>query len=96
MQTQSVCRWALVLTTALGGLVSGAVQFCDHFIDRTLPVTDTWFENLDGKGREWIPHQNIPMGRKGPYGICVRTAVVDMDGDGKQENLANNPKPTAK
>jgi hypothetical protein len=25
------------------------------------------------------------MGRKGPFGICVRTAVVDMDGDGKAE-----------
>jgi len=46
---------------------------------------DTWFENKDGKGREWIPHPNIPMGRKGPYGICVRTAVADVDGDGKLE-----------
>jgi hypothetical protein len=25
------------------------------------------------------------MGRKGPFGICVRTAVADLDGDGKQE-----------
>lgn len=32
-----------------------------------------------------MPHQNIPMGRKGPFGICVRTAVVDLDGDGMQE-----------
>ena len=46
---------------------------------------DTWFENKDGKGREWIPHQNIPMGRKGPFGVCVRTAVADMDGDGRME-----------
>lgn len=43
----------------------------------------TWFENKDGKGRDWAPHANIPMGRKGPYGVCVRTAVVDLDGDGK-------------
>jgi hypothetical protein len=46
---------------------------------------DTWFENDDGKGERWVPHQNIPMGRKGPFGICVRTAVADMDGDGKAE-----------
>jgi hypothetical protein len=46
---------------------------------------DTWFENRDGRGREWVAHANIPMGRKGPFGVCVRTAVADLDGDGKQE-----------
>jgi hypothetical protein len=46
---------------------------------------DTWFENKDGKGGEWIPHQNVPMGRKGPFGVCVRTAVADLDGDGQLE-----------
>ncbi len=46
---------------------------------------DTWYENQDGQGQEWIPHQNVPMGRKGPFGICVRTAVADLDGDGKME-----------
>jgi hypothetical protein len=25
------------------------------------------------------------MGRKGPFGICVRTAVADLDGDGQLE-----------
>jgi len=25
------------------------------------------------------------MGRKGPFGICVRTAVADLNGDGKLE-----------
>lgn len=25
------------------------------------------------------------MGRRGPCGICMRTAVVDIDGDGKME-----------
>jgi hypothetical protein len=44
---------------------------------------DTWFENKDGKGLEWVPHANIPMGRKGPYGVCVRTAFADIDGNGK-------------
>jgi hypothetical protein len=46
---------------------------------------DTWFENKDGKGGAWVPHQNIPMGRKGPFGVCVRTAVVDLDNDKKPE-----------
>jgi len=46
---------------------------------------DTWFENQDGKGRQWAAHQNIPFGRSGPYGVCVRTAAADLDGDRKHE-----------
>lgn len=46
---------------------------------------DTWFENADGQGKRWTAHANIPMGRKGPFGVCVRTAVMDMDGDGRAE-----------
>jgi len=34
---------------------------------------------------EWEMHANIPMGRKGPFGVCVRTAVLDMDGDGHND-----------
>jgi FG-GAP-like repeat len=45
---------------------------------------DTWFENKGGKGLEWIAHKNIPMGRNGPFGMCVRTAIADMDGNGKK------------
>lgn len=44
---------------------------------------DTWFENRGGKGLDWIAHANIPMGRKGPFGVCVRTAIADIDGPGK-------------
>ena len=44
---------------------------------------DTWFENKTGDGKEWIIHKNIPMGRKGPFGYCVRTAIADIDGNGK-------------
>jgi hypothetical protein len=45
---------------------------------------DTWFENKGGKGLEWIAHKNIPMGREGPFGFCVRAAIADMDGNGKK------------
>jgi hypothetical protein len=45
---------------------------------------DTWFESKDGKGLDWIPHHNIPMGRTGPFGVCVRTAFADVDGNGKR------------
>ncbi|HET6249262.1 MAG TPA: VCBS repeat-containing protein [Tepidisphaeraceae bacterium] len=45
---------------------------------------DTWFENKDGRGLEWVAHKNIPMGRRGPFGVCVRTVIADMDGNGKK------------
>jgi hypothetical protein len=46
---------------------------------------DTWYENRDGKGTDWLSHANLPMGRPGPYGVCVRSAVADLDGDGLPE-----------
>ena len=74
----------------IGPPVHGAITPCgvvDVDGDGDLDVirADTWFENKDGKGLEWVAHQNVPMGRRGPFGICVRTAVADLDGDGKPE-----------
>jgi hypothetical protein len=63
---------------------NGAIDI-DGDGDLDIVRADTWFENKDGHGLEWVPHKNIPMGRKGPYGICVRTAVADLDEDGKLE-----------
>jgi hypothetical protein len=68
-----------------GAITPGGVADLDGDGDLDIIRADTWFENVDGKGREWIAHKNIPMGRKGPYGVCVRTAVADLDGDGKLE-----------
>lgn len=44
---------------------------------------DTWFENANGKATQWLAHSVIPFGRSGPYGVCVRTWIGDLDGDGK-------------
>jgi hypothetical protein len=68
-----------------GAIMPNGVADLDGDGDADVLRADTWFENRDGRGREWVAHKNIPMGRKGPYGICVRTAVVDLDGDGKKE-----------
>jgi hypothetical protein len=68
-----------------GAITPGGVADLDGDGDLDIVRADTWFENKDGKGREWVAHQNIPMGRKGPFGVCVRTAVADLDGDGKLE-----------
>jgi hypothetical protein len=68
-----------------GAITPGGVADLDGDGDPDVVRADTWFENADGKGERWVAHQNIPMGRKGPFGVCVRTAVADMDGDGKSE-----------
>jgi len=68
-----------------GAITPGGVADLDGDGDLDVLRADTWFENAGGKGERWTPHPNIPMGRKGPFGVCVRTAVLDLDGDGKSE-----------
>jgi len=68
-----------------GAITPAGIGDIDGDGDQDVVRADTWFENLDGKGLKWTAHQNIPMGRRGPFGVCVRTAIVDLDGDKKQE-----------
>jgi len=68
-----------------GAITPGGVADLDADGDLDVIRADTWFENADGKGDRWVAHKNVPMGRKGPFGVCVRTAVVDLDGDGRTE-----------
>ncbi|HTH47569.1 MAG TPA: VCBS repeat-containing protein [Candidatus Limnocylindria bacterium] len=68
-----------------GAITPAGVADLDGDGDLDVVRADTWFENRDGKGREWVAHANIPFGRVGPFGKCVRTAVVDLDGDGRAE-----------
>jgi hypothetical protein len=60
-----------------------------------LVVADTWYENVGGKGVEWKAHKNIPFGRKGPFGMCVRTWIGDIDGDGRADVVMNDADITA-
>jgi hypothetical protein len=68
-----------------GAITPAGVADLDGDGDLDVVRADTWFENADGKGTRWVPHPNIPMGRRGPFGVCVRTAIVDLDGDGHAE-----------
>jgi hypothetical protein len=68
-----------------GAITPAGIGDLDGDGDIDIVRANTWFENKDGKGLEWLAHDNIPMGRKGPFGICVRTFVVDMDGDGHKD-----------
>jgi hypothetical protein len=68
-----------------GALLPAGLADLDGDGDLDILRANVWFENRDGKGRDWVAHDNIPFGRKGPFGVCVRTAVVDLDGDGRKE-----------
>ena len=68
-----------------GAITPGGVADLDGDGDLDVVRADTWFENKDGQGLEWAAHKNIPMGRKGPFGVCVRTAIAVLDGDGRKE-----------
>lgn len=68
-----------------GAITPAGVADLDGDGDLDVVRGDVWFENVDGKGLTWKPHENIPFGRVGPFGKCVRTAVVDLDGDGRSE-----------
>jgi hypothetical protein len=68
-----------------GAITPNGVADLDGDGDLDVIRANTWFENADGRGERWVAHPNIPMGRKGPFGVCVRTAVADLDGDGKLE-----------
>lgn len=68
-----------------GAIAPAGIADIDGDGDLDIVCADTWYENRDGKGTDWVPHHNIPFGRVGPYGMCVRCIVVDIDGDGKDE-----------
>ncbi len=68
-----------------GAISPAGVADLDGDGDLDVVRADTWFENVDGKGLRWEAHANIPMGRKGPFGVCVRTVITDINDDGKQE-----------
>ena len=68
-----------------GAITPGGALDVDGDGDTDIVRADTWFENLDGKGLRWAAHKDIPFGRAGPFGVCVRCQAVDMDGDGRKE-----------
>ena len=68
-----------------GAIAPGGIVDLDGDGDLDVVRADTWFENVDGKGLQWQPHRDVPVGRIGPYGMCVRAMAVDLVGDGTQE-----------
>jgi hypothetical protein len=73
-----------------GAITPGGAADIDGDGDLDIARGDTWFENKDGKGLVWTPHRNLPMGRRGPYGVCVRSMFADIDGDGRAELIVTD------
>jgi hypothetical protein len=72
-------------TPVHGAITPAGIGDLDGDGDLDIVRADCWFENADGKGLTWREHKNIPMGRSGPFGVCVRAVVKDMDGDGRND-----------
>ena len=51
--------------------------------DTDIARSNLWFENADGKGIRWVPHENIPFGNPNkPYPLATHCVVLDLDRDG--------------
>jgi len=68
-----------------GAITPGAILDVDGDKDPDVLRGDAWFENADSHGGRWVEHADVPFGRVGPFGKCVRCAAADLDGDGKPE-----------
>jgi hypothetical protein len=55
-----------------------------------IACADTWYENVNGDASLWVAHRNIPFGQVGSFGMCTKTIVADIDGDGRNEIIISD------
>ena len=65
-----------------GGIAVGDL---DGDGDADISRVDRWFENADGKGREWKERTGIDFGTPGPWGLQSRARILDVDRDGDND-----------
>jgi hypothetical protein len=62
-----------------------AVGDIDGDGDLDVARSNLWFENINGKGTEWVAHR-IPFGNpRQPYPFATRCVIIDIDGDGHKD-----------
>ncbi|MDZ4783704.1 MAG: VCBS repeat-containing protein [Planctomycetia bacterium] len=67
-----------------GGVDPRGVSDLDGDGDQDVVRGNAWFENHDGRGKSWHEHAAFELpggGRTGPFGLCLKTWVIDLDGD---------------
>lgn len=78
------------LATKIGDGIHGGISplgygDLDNDNDMDIVRGDAWFENIDGRGKEWKQNKVlIPEGGSRPdkYGLALKTWVYDLDKDG--------------
>ena len=69
-----------------GGVHAGvAAGDIDGDGDNDIARSNTWFENIDGKGTKWASH-SIPFGNPNqPYPFGTRCVIIDLNQDGRND-----------
>ena len=69
-----------------GGIDPKGAADIDGDGDIDVVRTNIWFENLDGKGTKWAPHENIDFGQpKARFPLMTKTWIADIDKDGDND-----------
>jgi hypothetical protein len=69
-----------------GAIDPAGVADIDGDGDCDVVRTNIWFENADGKGTEWTPHENIDFGQpEARYPLMTKSWITDLDKDGDND-----------
>ena len=66
-----------------GGFFPKGIGDLDGDGDNDIVLPDRWLEN-NANGQEWKKHQ-LPFGKRGPFGLSLRSWITDLDKDGDQD-----------
>jgi hypothetical protein len=53
--------------------------------DPDIAAAGVWFENTNSQATAWKKHQHDLIGQMGPWGMGVKTHVIDLDADGDMD-----------
>jgi len=69
-----------------GAIDPAGVADIDGDGDNDVVRTNIWFENADGKGMKWTPHNNIDFGQPDArWPLMTKSWVADLDKDGDSD-----------